>query len=182
MSDEWAAPSRSCCYAESEISRFALRSQNHLRRDLAVTDVRQLAMTWVLVTALCLFPCAKAQTNGRAVLTLDEALLLARSNNRDLKQFGFDVGKQREALGEAKTHLYPRFDTSVLAAQLLAPLDFTINKGQFCTFSGTGPIPGSDTDLHTPARPIAVASITATQPLTQLIRIHLSIADQRLKV
>jgi len=127
-------------------------------------------------------PFAKAQTSGGAVLTLDEALLLARSNNRDLKQYGLDVGKQREALGEAKTHLYPRFDTSVLAAELLTPLDFTIKKGQFGTFSGTGPIPGSNTDIHTPARPIAIASVSATQPLTQLIRIHLFIADQRLKV
>src|SRR5258708_30340063 len=139
-------------------------------------------MTCVLAEALCQFQFAVAQTRGATVLTLDEALLLARSNNRNLKQFGFDVGKQREALGEAKTHLYPRLDTSVLAAQLLAPLDFTINKGQFGTFPGTGPIPGSNTDLHTPARPIAIASVTATQPLTQLIRINLSIADQRLKV
>jgi len=145
-------------------------------------DMRLSTITCVLAAALCLFPCAKAQTTDGAVLTLDEALQLARSHNRDLKQFGLDVGKQREALGEAKTHLYPRFDTSVLAAQLLAPLDFSINKGQFGTFPGTGPIPGSNTDLHTPARPIAIASVTATQPLTQLIRIHLSIAGQRLKV
>src|SRR6266850_7034504 len=143
---------------------------------------RLSTMTCVLVAALCQFQFAVAQTNGATVLTLDEALLLARSNNRDLKQFGFDVGRQREALSEAKTHLYPRFDTSVLAVQLLAPLDFTINKGQFGTFPGTGPIPGSNTDLHTPARPIAIASVTATQPLTQLIRIHLSIAAERLKV
>jgi outer membrane protein TolC len=139
------------------------------------------ALTCVLAAALCQVPCANAQTSG-AVLTLDEALRLARSNNRDLKQFGFDIDRQREAVGEAKTHLYPRFDTSVLAAQLLASLDFTINKGQFGTFPGTGPIPGSNTDLHTPARPIAIAAVTATQPLTQLIRIRLSIADQRLKV
>src|SRR4029077_10419726 len=131
---------------------------------------------------LCLLPCASAQGNGGGVLTLDEALQLAKSNNRDLKEFGLDVGKQREALGEAKTHLYPRLDTSVLAAELLAPLDFTINKGQFGTFPGTGPIPGSSTDLHTPARPIAIASVTATQPLTQLIRIRLFVAEQRLEV
>ena len=148
---------------------------------MAVRHARPSTMTCVLVAALCQFQFAAGQTNGATVLTLDEALQLAKSNNRDLKQFGFDVGKQREELGEAKTHLYPRFDTSVLAAQLLAPLDFTINKGQFGTFSGTGPIPGSNTDLHTPARPIAIASVTATQPLTQLIRVHLSIADQRLK-
>ena len=145
-------------------------------------EVWLFKMACVLVATLCLLPCASAQASGGGVLTLDEALLLARSNNLDLKQFGLEIGKQREALGEAKTHLYPRFDTSVLAAQLLAPLDFTIRKGQFGTFPGTGPIPGSNTDLRTPARPIAIASVTATQPLTQLIRIHLSIADQRLKV
>src|SRR5258708_6403667 len=147
-----------------------------------MTHVGLSALTCVLFSALGQFPCAEAQTSGGAVLTLDEAIQLARSNNRDLKQYGLDVGKQREALGEAKTHVYPRFDTSVLAAQLLTPIDFTIKKGQLGTFSGTGPIPGSNTDLHTPARPIAIASVTATQPLTQLLRIHLSIADQRLKV
>src|ERR1700682_5755096 len=143
---------------------------------------RQPAMICALVAGLCLFPCANAQTNGGAVLTLDEAVRLAKSNNRDLKVWGLDVGKQREALGEAKTHLYPRFDTSVLAAELLTPLDFTIKKGQFGTFPVTRPIPASNTDLHTPARPIAVASVTATQPLTQLIRIHLFVLDQRLKL
>src|SRR6266478_5722211 len=142
---------------------------------------RLSTMACVLVAALCQFQFAVAQTNGATVLTLDEAVRLAKSNNRDLKVWGLDVGKQREALGEAKAHLYPRFDTSVLAAELLAPLDFSIRKGQFGTFPGTGPIPGSNTNLHTPARPIAIASVTATQPLTQLIRIHLSIAGQRLK-
>jgi len=135
-----------------------------------------------LVAALCLFPFADAQTKSGAALTLEEALALARSNNRDLKQWGLDVERQREATGEAKTHLYPRFDTSVLAAELLAPIDFTIKTGQLGTFPGTGPIPGANTDLHTPARPIAIASVTVTQPLTQLIRIHLAVAGQRLRV
>jgi outer membrane protein TolC len=143
---------------------------------------RLTAMSCVLVSVLCVLPSANAQTNGGAVLTLDNAITLAKSNNRDLKVWGLDVRKQREAFGEAKTHLYPRFDTTLLAAELLAPLDFTVNKGQFGTFPGTGPIPGSNTDIHTPARPIAIVSVTATQPLTQLLRIHLSIAAERLKV
>ena len=145
-------------------------------------NVRLSAVTCVLLAALGQIPFANPQTSGGAALTLDEAIALARSNNRDLKQWGFDVSKQREALGEARTQSYPRIDTSVLAAQLLTPIDFTVKKGQFGTFSGTGPVPGSNTDLHTPARPIAIASVTATQPLTQLIRIHLFIAEQRLKV
>ncbi len=134
-----------------------LGNREATERNKAVRHARLSTMTCVLVAALCQFQFAVAQTNGATVLTLDEALQLAKSNNRDLKEFGLDVIKQREAVAEAKTHLYPRIDTSVLAAQLLAPIDFTINKGQFGTFPGTGPIPGSNTDLHTPARPIAIA-------------------------
>src|SRR5882672_5659744 len=145
-------------------------------------DARMLVMTAILIRALGLSPCAHAQTSGGEILTLDEAITLARSNNRDLKQYGFDISKRREALGAAKSELYPRFDASVLAAQLLTPIDFTIKAGQLGSFPATGPVPGSDTDLHTPARPIAIASVTATQPLTQLIRIHLFVAEQRLKV
>jgi outer membrane protein TolC len=144
--------------------------------------VRMSATAVMLVAALVLSPCANAQTNDGNVLTLDEAISLARSNNRHLKQSGLEIGKQRQALGEAKTQFYPRLDTSLLAAQLLSPLDFTINKGQLGTYPGTGPIPGSNTDLHTPVRPIALASITLTQPITQLLRVHLSVAEQRLKV
>jgi outer membrane protein TolC len=139
-------------------------------------------MTSVLVAAFCQFPCANAQTSGGPVLRLDDAIALALANNRDLKVSGLDVSKQREAWGEAKTQSYPRFDTSVLASELLTPIDFTISKGQLGSFPATGPIPASNTNLHTPARPIAIASVTATQPITQLIRIRLFIAEQRLKI
>ncbi len=139
-------------------------------------EVRISAIVCVLL-AICALPPANAQ-----VLTLEEAIVIARSNNRELKRSGLELIKQREAVGEVKTLLYPRFDTSVLASELLSPIDFTIKKGQLGTFPDTGPIPGSDTNLHTPARPVAIFSVTATQPLTQLIRIRLSLADQRLKV
>src|SRR5258706_7392763 len=139
-------------------------------------------MTAILIAALGLSPRAHAQTSGGSVLTLDEAISLARSNNRDLKQYGFDIGKRREALGAAKSELYPRFDASVLAAQLLTPIDFTIKAGQLGSFPATGPVPGSNTNLHTPARPIAIVSVTATQPLTQLFRIHLFVSEHRLIV
>src|SRR4029077_4981767 len=103
-----------------------------------------------------------------------------RSHNRELKQAGLEIHKQKEAFGEARTQLYPRFDTYFLASELLAPLDFTIRSGTFGTFPATGPIPAKDSIIHTPARPIAITSVTATQPLTQLFRINLSIKEQKL--
>jgi hypothetical protein len=64
----------------------------------------------------------------------------------------------------------------------LTPIDFTIKAGQLGTYPSTGPVPASNTDLHTLARPIAIASVTLTQRPTQLFRIHLFVSEQRLKV
>ncbi len=147
-----------------------------------MTNARTSAIAVLLATAISLSPCARAQTSDADVLTLDQAIQLAHSNNRNLKQSGLDVNKQRDALREARTEFFPRLDTSLLAAQLLTPIDFTIKAGQLGTYLSTGPVPASNTDLHTPARPIAVASVTLTQPLTQLFRIHLFVSEQRLKV
>jgi hypothetical protein len=117
----------------------------------------------------------RAQEEPARLLTLQEAVSLARLHNRELKQAGIEIHKQKETFSEAKTQLYPRFDTYFLASELLTPLDFTIKSGTFGTFPATGPIPAKDSVIHTPARPVAIASITATQPLTQLFRIDLSI-------
>jgi len=99
-------------------------------------------------------------------LTLEEAVLLARSHNRELKQARLEIHKQKEAFSEAKTQLYPRFDTYLLATELLKPLDFTIAPGTFGSFPATGPIPTKESHIHTPAGPVAITSVTATQPLT----------------
>jgi outer membrane protein len=122
---------------------------------------------------------SQERTSGD-VLTLDHAIELARANNREAKRANFDIDRQRETTADAKTALYPRFDAYLLGTQLLQPLDFTIKAGQLGTYPSTGPIPSSNMDLHTPARPVAVASITATQPLTQIPRIRFFIAEQRL--
>ncbi len=132
------------------------------------------------IASLQLAMAAAGQLRTEDVLTLDGAISLARSHNRELKQAGLEIHKQKEAFSEAKTQLYPRFDTYFLASELLTPLDFTIKSGTFGTFPATGPIPAKDSVIHTPARPVAIASITAAQPLTQLLRINLSIKEQKL--
>ena len=134
----------------------------------------------VVVTSLTLTTAAAGQERTENVLTLDQAIELARSHNRELKQAGLEIHKQQEAFSEARTQLYPRFDTYFLGSELLTPLDFTIKSGTLGTFPATGPIPAKDSVIHTPARPVAIASVTVTQPLTPLLRIDLSIKQQRL--
>jgi outer membrane protein TolC len=131
-------------------------------------------------TSLMLVTASTAQEAAKEVLSLDQAIELARANNRENKVAKLDIDRQREATAEAKTSYFPRFDSYLLATELLTPLDFTIKAGQLGTFPSTGPIPSSNVDLHTPARPVAVASITLTQPITQIPRIRLSVDQQRL--
>lgn len=133
------------------------------------------------VASLTFVMAAAAQEPApKEVLSLDQAIALARANNRENKVAKLDIERQREASAEAKTSLYPRLDTYLLATELLTPLDFTIKAGQLGTFPSTGPIPSSNVDLHTPARPVAIASITLTQPITQIPRLRLAVAEQRL--
>src|SRR6266852_5552266 len=141
-----------------------------------------LARIRSVVLLLMMLPASnmRGQEEPPKPLTLEEALSLARSHNRELKQARLEIHKQKEAFSEAKTQLYPRFDTYLLASELLKPLDFTITPGTFGTFPATGPIPAKESQIHTPARPIAIISVTATQPLTQLFRIDLSIKQQKL--
>jgi hypothetical protein len=56
----------------------------------------------VLMLSACLVP---AQEEPAKPLTLEEAVSLARSHNRELKQAGLEIHKQKEAFTEAKTQL-----------------------------------------------------------------------------
>jgi outer membrane protein len=134
----------------------------------------------VAITPWTLAMGATGQERTGTALTLDQAIELARSHNRELKQAGLEIHKQQEAFREARTQLYPRFATYFLGSELLTPLDFTIKSGTLGTFPATGPIPAKDSVIHTPARPVAITSVTLTQPLTQLLRIDLSSKQQRL--
>ena len=140
------------------------------------------ARTLSVLLLLMMLPASviRGQEEPPKLLSMEEAVSLARSYNRELKQAEVEIHKQKEAFSEAKTQLYPRFDTYFLASELLTPLDFTIRSGTFGTFPATGPIPARDSKIHTPARPVAITSVTATQPLTQLIRINLSLKQQKL--
>src|SRR5437016_7031340 len=122
----------------------------------------RLARILSVVFLLMMLPASVmwGQEAPAKTLTLEEAVSLARSHNRELKQAGLEIHKQKEALSEAKTQFYPRFDTYLLASELLNPLDFTIPAGTLGTFPATGPIPAQESQIHTPARPVAITSVT----------------------
>ncbi len=70
----------------------------------------------------------------------------------------------------------------MFASQLLQPINFTVQAGQFGTYAGIGPIPATNTNITTPSQPTAYIFGTASQPLLTLYKINIHIHGQELSV
>src|ERR1043166_900580 len=143
----------------------------NMRKELFIT----LAIAVSLLTGK-----SPAQESAPRLLTLDEAIQLAVSNNRTLKVTSLEVDKSKWQIAETKTKRLPSFTGTVLGSQLLNEVSFSFPAGAFGTIPGVGPFPSTDTEVKSTRQPIAYVVSQATQPLSQLYKIHLGIKAQEL--
>ena len=141
----------------------------------------------ILGLQLILFSVAWAQTPEAAnanepLLTLDEAIRIASGTNRDIHISKIEIIKAQAIVAQTKTNYLPKLDANVLAGTPLQPLNFRVPAGSFGTYPATGPIPGTDTNIHSPARFGAFVNASATQPLTQLFKVNLAVKQARLGI
>ena len=127
----------------------------------------------VLVSAIASW--AQQATQDDPLLTLDDAVSLALSTNRLVKNSVLEAQKYDFQVATMRTKRLPHFQFSVLGGELLQPFDFTFAKGAFGTYPSTGPIPSTDARVHTPARLTAFLNGSIDQPLTQQYKIGLGI-------
>src|SRR5260370_277931 len=114
------------------------------------------------------------------VLTLEDAVSLAQANNRLVKNAQLSVSMSDDQIAEARTYRFPSLNLYALGSQLLAPVGFTFQRGAFGSFSGIGPVPATDTRIHTPLRPTFYAVTQFSQPLSQQYKIGLNIKQAKL--
>ena len=141
----------------------------------------------ILWLQLTLFSVAWAQTPEPAtttapLLTLDEAIRVANGTNRDIQISKLEIVKAQETVAEAKTNYFPKLDANVLAGTLLRPLNFRVPAGSFGTYPGVGPIPATDSNIHSPVRFGAFVNASAAQPLTQLFKVNLAVHQAQLGI
>jgi outer membrane protein len=113
------------------------------------------------------------------LLTLDEAIRIATSKNRDIRISALEITKANEVVTQARTNYLPRFDTYALAGSPLQALNFRVPAGTFGTYPATGPIPAKDSNIHSPMRFGAFLYGSAAQPLTQLYKVNLAVEQAR---
>ena len=147
----------------------------------------RVTLKLILAAFLFLYPgvlvrAAQESFGADELLTLDQAVKLAIANNRPLRFSFLQIQKSRDSVAETRTQQFPAFKTYLFASELLAPLDFTIDKGALGTFSATGPVPATDTNISTPRRPLVFTLDEVSQPISQLYKIRLAIHAQQLAV
>ena len=129
----------------------------------------------ILVFASPIGSLAQQATPDVPLLTLDDAVSIALSNNRLVKNSALEAQKYDFQVSTMRSRRLPHFQFSVLGGELLQPFDFTFAKGVFGTYPGIGPLPSTDAKVHTPARLTAYITGGMDIPLSQQYKIGLGI-------
>lgn len=131
----------------------------------------------LIAVLVCMSSSLSAQSTVGAdtkqpVLTLQQAIAIARANNRQLLTANDEVAKKSKEVKATATALYPRVDFVAGAATQLAPSSFHFPQGAFGNFPGIGPVPPAGTNITESGNSSLIASVLVTQPITQVPRIR----------
>jgi outer membrane protein TolC len=129
---------------------------------------------------LCSF-AAIAADDVPPLLTLDQAIQIAITNNRSLKVASLDIEKSKWELASTKTHRLPSMNIAMFASGNLNSPAFTFKQGIFGSI-GNQPIPSVTTNIPLSNGVTGTAFAQVAQPITQLWKIHLGIQESRLGV
>src|SRR6202040_4246872 len=137
---------------------------------------------WLQLTLLSVGWAQTPEPTTAPLLTLDEAIRIASGTNRDIHISKIEIIKAQETVAQVKTNYLPKLDANVLAGAPLQPLNFRVPAGSFGTYPATGPIPATDSNIHSPVRFGAFVNASAAQPLTQLFKVTLAVKQARLGI
>jgi len=109
------------------------------------------------------------------LLTLDDAVALALTNNRLVKNSVLEAQKHDFRVETIRSRRLPQFNFSVLGGELLHSFDFTFPAGSLGTSPNVGRIPNKDSVIRNPARFTTFVTGNLDQPITQQYKIGLAI-------
>jgi outer membrane protein TolC len=133
-----------------------------------------------IVVASLLVVVAIAEGQTAPILTLDEAVALAVRGNRQVQSSALDVDRARELTSATGTNRLPQFQFYMLGGEALRPINFTIPRGALGFYPATGPIPAQNSNVTTPQQFTAFILAQASQPLSQLWKVHLAVISSQI--
>ena len=147
---------------------------------MRVTRFRHSLICACAAVLLCYGQEAETVANSSPILSLDDALSLARKQNAQIQIATLDVTKAVEQTDQLKAQRLPVFKVYANIGASLIPIDLTIPRGALGSFPATGPVPAQDASIKTPQRLTGIIYGTAGQPLSQLYKLSLGVKESRL--
>lgn len=131
----------------------------------------------VLTLLLALSATSHAQDSASSqigVLTLEQAISLAKENNRQIKISYQNVLQANDQILATRTLRYPQFSVQLTGSYLLTPISISFPGGIFGNVNGT-PVPTTNSLVVTDPKPSGMSLLQAYQPLSQLYNIRLNL-------
>ena len=130
--------------------------------------------------AIVLAAVAAAQAQSPPVLTIEDAVAAALKSNRRIQSSALDVHRAAEGTAAARTQRLPQFNLYMLGGESLRDIKFTIPQGVLGVYPNVGPIPAQTSTITTPRTFTGLVLAQATQPLSQLWKVHLGVLQSKL--
>lgn len=124
--------------------------------------------------ALTAPPLADEQSNIPE-LTLEQAVDLAVTDSSTLKTASLETQRAANDLAANRTRRFASTQVTGLGAQLVTKPSITFPAGSLGTYSGTGPIPGTDQKIEVPRKPAGTLNVLVAQPLSTQYQLHLQL-------
>lgn len=126
--------------------------------------------------------CQETRPATGEILSLEKAIDIALTNNREAKNARLEIEKSGDKLDAYRTRRLPQFKLSSQLSQPLSSFDTTFEKGVFGTYPGIGPIPNEDTVIKSSTNTTGLLVAQVSQPITQLRRLNFQIKQKQLDV
>src|SRR5215470_19844018 len=106
-------------------------------------DIMRRLAVLLVAAAWCppLWAAGPSDDQVGELLTLDQALAIAKQGNRQVATAKLSVGQWSDRIASQRTQMLPHFDLSVTPSYVITPLNLTFPAGAFGTYTGIGPIP-----------------------------------------
>ncbi len=110
-------------------------------------------------------------------ISLDEAISLARAQNRKIRLSAERIGQRESDLAAEKTRRYPVSSLMATAGIGVTKANVTFPRGAFGVYDNVGAIPDSDQKLGIPRRMTGFSNSQVALPVTQQVRIGAAIGN-----
>jgi outer membrane protein len=157
----------------------------YFQRPLAASALGRLMFRFIKPTLVCvaLLPIVgQTQSSPQpALLGLQEAIDLALANNLNVVNVQLEIDATEGQVAALRARRFPQLTVTGVVSENLEEQEYTFDEGVWGDYPVIGPVPSQDTTIESASGTTGIVSANATQPISQLYSLGLSIEQSEVQ-